>query len=241
MKRLLSLLFILAGQSSIHAQTHTPLAISHLTGNIYVYTTWGLAGGAPFPANGVYLVTAKGVVVIDTPWDTTQFQPLLDTIRQRHHQPVVLCIATHFHDDRTAGLNFMRAHGVKTCTSRKTDSLSRQNGKPRAEFLFDKDTTFIVGGYPVRAYYPGEGHTRDNIVVWFGRDRVLYGGCLVKSVEAPDIGFVADGNLAAYPRTIRNLQKQFPHPAYVIPGHQGWNSGALEYTLKLVRDHEAGK
>ena len=241
MKRLLSLLLVLAGHSSIYAQTHAPLAISHLTGNLYVYTTWGLADGVPFPANGVYLVTAKGVVVIDTPWDTTQFQPLLDTIRQRHHQPVVLCVSTHWHADRTIGLDFMRAQGVKTYTTRKTDSLSRQNGKPRAEFLFDQDTTFTIGGYSIRAYYPGEGHTRDNIVIWFGKDRVLYGGCLIKSVEAPNIGYVADGNLAAYPQTIWNLQREFPHPAYVIPGHQGWAPGALEYTLKLVRDHEAGK
>jgi glyoxylase-like metal-dependent hydrolase (beta-lactamase superfamily II) len=214
---------------------HPPLTITPLTGNLYVYTTWGLAGGQPYPANGLYLVTKAGVVVMDSPWDTTQFQPLLDTIWRRHHQPVVLCIATHFHEDRTAALDYFQTKGVKTYTSRQTDSFSRVNGKPRAQFLFDKDTVFTVGGYSIQTYYPGEGHTRDNIVVWFGRDRVLYGGCLIKSTEAGDLGYTKDGNAAAYAATIRHVQQKFPHPAYVIPGHQGWGTTAsVQHTLEMA-------
>ena len=76
--------------------------------------------GSPFPSNGLYLVTKKGVVVVDAPFDTTQFQPLVDSIRERHHQPVVLNIATHFHKDRTAALEFFRRRGVATYTTRLT-------------------------------------------------------------------------------------------------------------------------
>ena len=216
--------------------SHPALSIAHLTGDLYIYTTYGVAGGAPFPANGMYLVTKNGVVVIDSPWDTTQFQPLLDSIKQRHHQRVVLCIATHFHKDRTAGLEYFGSKGIATYTSRRTDELSRRHGEHRAQFVFDRDTSFVVGGYVIRASFPGEGHTRDNIVVWFPRDRVLYGGCLVKSPEADDIGNLADANVAAYPQTIRALQQTYPRAIYVIPGHQGWGSGrALEHTLDLLR------
>jgi metallo-beta-lactamase class B len=222
--------FSLAAQSP-----HSALLITPLTGDFYVYTTWGKTGGILFPANGLYLVTKAGVVVIDSPWDTTQFQPLLDTIMQRHHLPVVLCIATHFHEDRTAGLDFFKTKGIKTYTSRQTDALCRANGEPRAEFLFDKDTIFSVGGYSIQMYYPGEGHTRDNIVVWFDRGRVLYGGCLVKSTEAGDLGNVKDGNPGAYAETIRRVQQKFPRPAYVIPGHQGWASTmSLQHTLEMA-------
>jgi metallo-beta-lactamase class B len=220
-----------------YGQTSRPaLSITHLTGNFYIYTTYGLAGGAPFPANGLYVVTSKGVVVIDSPFDTTQFQPLLDSIKQRHHQPVVLCIATHFHNDRTAALDFFRSKGIATYTSRHTDALSRQHGMHRAQFVFDRDTTFTVGGYAFSTFFPGEGHTRDNIVLWFPRDRVLYAGCLVKSVEAADIGNIADANVQAYPQTIRKLQQRYPNAAYVIPGHQGWESvEAVPHTLELLR------
>ena len=229
---MLRLLFILLALK----QQHAPLTIAPLTGNFYVYTTWGQAGGEPYPANGLYLLTPEGVVLIDTPWDTTQFQPLLDTIWQRHHQHVVLCIATHWHSDKTAGLAYYRSKGIKTYTTRLTDSLSLVNGKPRAEFLFANDTTFTVGGYAVQTFFPGEGHTKDNIVVWFGKDRVLYGGCLIKGVEAPDLGYTADGNPAAYAATIRRLQAKFPNPAYVIPTHQGWESTqSVQHTLEMAQ------
>jgi metallo-beta-lactamase class B len=229
---MLPLLFVLM---SFKPQPHPPLTIARLTGDYYVYTTWGTAGGEPYPANGLYLVTPEGVVLIDTPWDTTQFQPLLDSIRQRHHRPVVLCIATHWHSDKTAGLAYYRAKGIPTYTTRLTDSLSLANGKPRAAFLFTNDTSFNVGGYVVQTFFPGEGHTKDNIVVWFGRDRVLYGGCLIKGVEAPDLGYTGDGNLAAYAATIRRLQAKFPNPAYVIPTHQGWQSiESVQHTLDMA-------
>lgn len=215
---------------------HPALSITHLTGDFYIYTTYTLIGGAPFPANGMYVVTKKGVVVIDCPMDTTQFQPLLDSIAQRHHRPVVLNIATHFHSDRTAALDFFKERGIATYTSLRTDELSQQKGMHRAQLLFYQDTTFSVGGITFRIWFPGEGHTRDNIVLWFPRDRVLYAGCLVKSVEATDIGNIADANVAAYPETIRKLRRAYPQAAYVIPGHQGWESlQAPQHTLELLR------
>lgn len=33
--------------------------------------------------------------MFDTPWDTTQFQPLLDSIKFKHNMNVLMCIATH--------------------------------------------------------------------------------------------------------------------------------------------------
>lgn len=231
--------FLVAGfrSSPVNAQEHhAALVITPLVSNFYVYTSWGMTGGTSFPANGLYLVTREGVVIIDSPWDTTQFQPLLDSIVQRHHRPVVLCIATHFHEDRTAALDFFRLKGIKTYTSRQTDMLCQANGQHRAQFLFDKDTLFTVGGYSIRTYYPGEGHTLDNIVVWFDRDRVLYGGCLVKSTEAIDLGNVKDGNPAAYAATIRRVQDKFPNPAYIIPGHQSWTGiQSLQRTLDMAQ------
>ncbi len=54
----------------------------------------------------MYLVTDSGAVLIDTPWDASQTKPLLDSIVKRHNKKVVVCITTHFHDDRTSGLGF---------------------------------------------------------------------------------------------------------------------------------------
>lgn len=116
--------------TTIYAQAvNQKLKISHLTGNFYIYTTYSMYEGSPVPANGMYLVTDKGVVLFDTPWDTTQFQPLLDSIKIKHGKNVELCIATHWHSDRTEGLEYYRQKGIKTYTTTLTDSLSKLNNK----------------------------------------------------------------------------------------------------------------
>lgn len=233
---LIGLFFAMGSSTTVRAQQkHPALQITHLTGPVYVYTTWVPIDGKPFPSNGLYLVTGEGAVVIDAPFDTTQFQPLVDSIRARHHQPVVLNIATHFHSDRTAALEFFRRRGVATYTTRLTDDYSRRGGQPRAEFVFDKDTVFNAGGYSLRTFFAGEGHSHDNIVIWLERDKVLYGGCLVKSVEATDLGYLGDANVAAWPETMRVLQRKYSQAVYVIPGHQAWgNASCLQHTLDLL-------
>ncbi len=214
------------------------LKIAHLSGNFYVYTTYKMLDGSPFPSNSMYLVTNKGVVLFDTPWDTAQCQPLLDSIQLRHHQKVVLCIATHFHDDRTIGLAFLRQHGVKTYTSLQTDLLCQQHGDSRAKYIFTADTTFTVGGYAFQTYWPGKGHTADNIVIWFAKQKILYGGCLIKSIDNKSLGNIADADVAAWPSTISRLLAKFPDAEDVIPGHFGWSGrDALQHTLDLLRQN----
>ncbi len=239
---LANILFLLHTASGFSQAKISRLKISHLTGDFYIYTTSVMLNNSPFPANGMYLVTNKGVVLFDTPWDTTQFQPLLDSIKLKHHKSAILCIATHFHEDRTAGLAYYRQQSIATYTTRKTDELSKKTGKKRAQFLIDKDTTFNVGQYWFETYYPGPGHTADNIVIWFGKERILYGGCLIKSTEADNLGNMEDADEKQYVATIENVQKRFPNPKYVIPGHQSWTSTrSVEHTLKLAKQYENDK
>jgi metallo-beta-lactamase class B len=221
---------------TIGQNTHGKLKITHLAGDFYVYTTYNTYQGNRYPANGMYIITSKGAILLDTPWDTTQFQPLLDSIHARHNKKVVLCIATHFHEDRTAGLEFFKQNGSKTYTTQKTDDWSRKRGMKRAEFLILNDTTFNVGQYAFQTYYPGPGHAPDNIVIWFKKEKILYGGCLVKSVEDKTLGNLGDASVKEYATTIRKVRKKFKRPRYIIPGHNDWtNSGSLEHTEKMAK------
>jgi glyoxylase-like metal-dependent hydrolase (beta-lactamase superfamily II) len=214
------------------------LTITHLTGDFYVYTTYNLYGKEYVPSNSMYLVTNKGVVMFDTPWDTTQCQPLLDSIQQRHHQQVVLSISTHFHEDRTGGLAFLQSKGVKTWSSFQTLELCKQRGEKQAAFYFTKDTTFNIGNHHFQTYYPGAGHAPDNILIWFGKEKVLYGGCFIKSTEATSLGNLSDANLQEWPLSIHKVINKFPVPKYVIPGHEGWsNNRSLQHTLQLLKTH----
>jgi len=226
--------------SGQNGQDNKKLAIQHLTDNFYVYTTYKNLNGFMFPSNSMYLVTEDGVVLFDTPRDSTQFQPLFDSIALRHNKKVVMAIATHYHDDRTAGLEFLKHRGVRTYSSKLTQNLCKAHNEKQAEFYFVKDTVFNLGSYEFETYYPGEGHTKDNIVIWFRKYKILYGGCLVKSIENKNLGNLADANLKEWAPTIRKLIKKYPSPDYVIPGHFGGASkDALQHTLDLLHQESA--
>lgn len=218
------------------------LTITPLTGDFYIYTTYKLINGAPFPSNSMYVVTDSGVVLIDTPWDVAQTYPLLDSIQRRHGRRVVLCLVTHSHDDRTSGLDILRKEGVRTYSTTKTLQLCKEKGDKQAEFYFVKDTTFKVGGVVFHTFYPGKGHTDDNIVVWFPEKKVLYGGCFIKSTESAGLGYTGDASIGQWPASVRRVMKKFPRRAFVIPGHQDWeDSKSLEHTLALLKEARKNK
>jgi metallo-beta-lactamase class B len=233
---ILSMTFLLT-LTQTFGQTEEPkLRISPLTDNFYIYTTYNTYEESKIPANGMYVVTNEGVILFDTPWDTTQFQPLLDSIKLKHNKNVKICIATHWHSDRTEGLEYYRQKGIKTYTTLLTDELSKKNNKKRAEFLISKDTVFNVGQYSFEIYYPGGGHTQDNIIAWFGKEKILYGGCLIKGAEADDLGYLGDANIAEYETTLKKVQKKCPNPKFIIVSHHDWtNINSLKHSIKLTR------
>jgi metallo-beta-lactamase class B len=216
------------------------LQINELQKNFFVYTTFNTYLGKKFPANGLYVVTSQGVIIIDTPWDTTQFQVLLDTIVSRHGLRAIMCLSTHFHEDRTGGLNYFKNTGMATYTTSATDNISAEKGFPRATHLMHQDTVFKVGEVAMEVFYPGPGHTLDNIVVWFPRERILYGGCLIKSTDDSTLGNTKDGNLQEYAASVRRVKKRFLRPIWVIPGHQSWNNNrSVEHTLRLAKKYNS--
>lgn len=222
---------------STYGQTNpVRLKITPLTGDFYVYTTYNTYEDSQVPANGMYLVTNAGVVMFDTPWDTTQFQPLLDTIEKRHQQKVILSFATHWHSDKTAGLTYYRKLGISTYTTVLTDKLSMKNNEPRAAFLMTKDTVFQIGQYRFETYYPGEGHTADNIVIWFNKEKILYGGCLIKGVDDESLGYLGDANTQTYAATLMNVKRKFRDPKYIIIAHSDWkDTGSLDHSIEMAK------
>ena len=220
----------------VSAQSNKKLLIEHLSGNFYVYTTYNTYLDSKVRANGVYLVTKKGVVLFDTPWDSTQFQPLLDSITARHNKKVIMAFATHWHSDKTAGLDYYKQLGIKTYTTQLTDELSKKNNAKRAEFLMAKDTSFVVDQYQFETYYPGEGHTQDNIVIWFPKEKILLGGCLVKGAKDKNLGYLGDGNINEYANSLLNVQQKYPNPKFIITTHSDWrNINSLKNSIRMAK------
>lgn len=232
------LLVLLLLTCNLKAQNR-PLQIEKITENLYTYTTYQTFNGTLYSCNALYLVTQDGVVLFDTPWDKQLNQPLLDSIQQKHQLAVVKVFATHWHEDRAGGFEFFNRLGIDTYASQKTNQKLADEGLATAMHTFEDEATFTVGKDVFELLFVGEGHTFDNIVVWFPQQSVLDGGCLVKSIAATDLGYIREANLQAWPVSIINIQKRFENAKFIIPGHDNWKGqGHLEHTLKLLKEHK---
>jgi glyoxylase-like metal-dependent hydrolase (beta-lactamase superfamily II) len=138
------------------------IEIKHLTKNVYVCISYGYPPGGhePFPANSLFAVTPKGIVLVNTPWGDEQTQQLVDNVKQRFNKKIIFCVATHFHDDCVGGLDVLKKQGAKTYTSKQTYILAKKEKNELPQYTFAGDTTFTIGGVTLKTYYPGEGHTK---------------------------------------------------------------------------------
>lgn len=206
-----------------------------LNSKLYLYKTFGVFGGKEYSTNALYLITKKGVVLFDVPWQKTQYQSLMDTIKKRHNLPVIAVFATHSHADRAGDLSFYNNKGIKTYATAKTNELLKKEGKATSNNLIKTGKKYKIGGEEFIVDFLGEGHTADNVVVWFPKYNVLDGGCLVKSSSAVDLGYTGEANVKQWPLTMKNLQAKYPSSAKVIPGHDEWKGNDhVKHTLELL-------
>lgn len=207
-----------------------------LSSNLYLYKTFGVFGGKEYSTNALYLITKKGVVLFDVPWQKSQYQSLMDTIKKRHNLPVIAVFATHSHADRAGDLSFYNNKGISTYATDKTNELLKKEGKATSSKIIKTGKKYKIGGEEFVVDFLGEGHTADNVVVWFPKYNVLDGGCLVKSSSATDLGYTGEANVKQWPVTMKNLQAKYPSNAKVIPGHDEWKGNDhVKHTLELLQ------
>jgi metallo-beta-lactamase class B len=148
--------------------------------------------------------------------------------------PVAGAISTHSHEDRTGGVSALRKRGIPTGALQLTVELARAAGKSAPDALFASGAFADPRGF--EAFFPGAGHAPDTIVVWFPKQRVLFGGCLIKAAESTDLGFVGDADLGHWPAAIEAVRARYPGATVVVPGHgEPSTVRALERTLELLK------
>lgn len=212
------------------------IKVESLTKDFYVHISYQLLGGSPFPSNGLIVKTSEGVLLVDTGWGEDATKELYKWVRKNLKEKVKLCIVTHSHGDRASGTGFLQKKGVKVISTPLTAEKSAVQGFASPDGILSNDTTFTFKGLKVQTYFPGEGHTNDNIIVYFPDQQVLFGGCFVKSTEATGLGNVADANISAWENSVENVMRKFPNVKLVIPGHQAWDDGAsLKHTIELIK------
>lgn len=234
-KFLLMALLGLAGSYTLHAQYQ--IDVARHSQSLYIYQSYFAYQGAKTGANAVFYVGKNEVVVIDTPWDEDQTRQLIDWIDREIGKPIRSFVITHSHEDRIGGINVLKEKGIPAVSSRRTADLAEKEGIARPDVLFENDTTITTDDARIEVFYPGAGHTADNVVVYFPAEKVLYGGCFLKSGTTTSLGNLADADTAAWPASLERVKAKFPNREFVIPGHGGLEPGAIENTLKLLREY----
>jgi len=197
-------------------------------------TTAAIAGGVVYPANGLIVASPRGAIMIDTAWNPDQARSLL-AWSDKQGLPVSTAVATHFHGDRTGGIPALRAAGVPVLASADTCEQARRHGLPVPDTIaaFDRDVCLVDPD--LELFYPGAGHSRDNIVAFVPSAGIVSGGCLVKSTTTDNLGYIADAILPAWPDSIRRVRARYPFARHVVPGHGAVAGDNLSATLALLK------
>lgn len=210
------------------------LTVTRIAENTFVHTSFKQTDDfGNVPCNGLVVRQGNDAIVFDTSTNDEHAQELIDWIRGSLHCRIDAVVLTHFHDDRLGGLKAFHDQGIPSYACSRTIELARKAGMTVPRNSFADSLTLDLGGEAVTARFFGEGHTPDNVVGYFPREHVLFGGCLVKELEAGK-GYLGDANVAAWPATVERVERAYPNVAVVVPGHgEPGDKTLLDYTIRL--------
>ena len=214
------------------------LKITQVSENVFVHTSfletekWGKVG-----CNGMVITSDKKAIIFDTPVSDSASKQLIDYISKTLNSNPIAIVATHFHKDCLGGLRAFHDDNIPSYATAQTIGLAEQDSvihipqntiKQYREWKLGKET--------VIADYCGEGHTSDNIVGYFPSEKVLFGGCLVKSLGA-NKGNLSDANTTKWSKTIRTVKNKYSEAHIVIPGHgDPGGPDLLDYTEQMFEE-----
>lgn len=217
------------------------LEIDSIAPHTFVHRSWLYTGQwGKVSCNGAIYIHSHKAVVFDTPTTDGVSDELIMWIKQRA-QPVAVVI-NHAHTDCLGGLHaFHRAKIVAIANTRTFKKMQHDKAlsdcMPR--FKFKSRMKYTIAGATIVLYYPGEGHTSDNIVAYIPEDKVLFGGCIIKA-QGADKGNLAEANIAAWSNSVLMIKRAFPHLVSVVPGHGAYgDSTLLDYTYHLFMPSSA--
>jgi metallo-beta-lactamase class B len=219
------------------------LVVRQLSPGVWLHVAFSRSSaGNRVPSNGLLVTTGEMTVMVDTGWSRHQTEKLLAFAEGKLGQPVEHVILTHAHEDRLGGIGALADKPIIVHGHAYTARLARLAGHAPLHWTFEFEERVNLGGETVDLLYPGPGHSPDNIVVYFPRRQLLFGGCLIKSASARGLGHVNDADLSVWPKAVRRVIERYRDVEILIPGH-GAPGGVelLSHTMELLETAAAAR
>jgi len=210
------------------------LIITQVSENAFVHTSFlQTQDFGNVPCNGLIVSNNNEAIIFDTPTNTKTSEELIKWITETQQSKINVVIPTHFHNDCLGGLTIFHSKNIPSYANVKTIAFAKENNETLPQNSFNDSLVLKVGTEKIIAKFFGEGHTKDNVVGYFPSENVLFGGCLIKELNATK-GYLGDANVADWSKTVEKIKKEYPKLKVVVPGHgETGNQKLLDYTIKL--------
>ena len=220
------------------------LSFQQLAPNVWQHTSYiDLLGFGPVPSNGLIVVDGDTSVLVDTAWTVPQTNVIVAWAASELGRPIRAAVVTHAHSDKMGGIGALHSANIATYAHPKSNRIAPDNGltPARNALVFDADgwATNPANGAlgPLTIYYPGPGHTDDNITVGIPNASIAFGGCLIKASNAKSLGNLEEADLTHYAKAVRNFDAAFPEATTIAISHSPAETrDAIKRTLKLAND-----
>ena len=229
---LISLLLFCSAAADI-VKLDPDLELEELRPGLYLHRSWLMVEGfGRVECNGLVYIKDGQAVVIDAPGSARLSNLLLDWLEKEQVDVRALFVG-HTHEDSMGGLEVFHERRILTASSLLCREMAGEQKKPATRLGFDGELSIEVGDASVVGAYCGAGHTQDNAVVYLPREKVLFGGCLIKA-QGAGRGNTADADLKSWSDTVEKVARTFPEAITVVPGH-GKPGGRelLQYTIEM--------
>ena len=215
------------------------LSITEVKQNLFI-----VEHSYPWPSNSLIAIMENGaILLIDTTYSPQAMEMVLNWIKNKYGTRNIKAINTHFHIDRLGGNEALLKHNIPIYSSELTVYAIKTRGQSSLDLLISwvtddiikqyyndfkyifptnvfnskKGLTLNFGNENVLIKYMGIGHTIDNLVVYLPKKKVIFGGCMIFSLDAKKAGNITDGNIIEWEKTLELIDTK--NYNLVIPGH----------------------
>jgi metallo-beta-lactamase class B len=233
------LVIFLPGIAQVNYQTikiSDDLELIKLSQNAWVHVSYTvLPQYGRISENGLIFINKSEAFLFDTPWNDSLTKILVSYLKDNMGLRIAGFIPNHWHEDCMGGLGYLQTMGIESYANQKTIDIARERNLPLPSRAFQDSLQLHLGDKIIDCYFLGAAHSLDNIVIWIPSEKILFAGCMVKSLNSPDLGNIADGDIKAYPGTIDRVIAKFKNAKVVIPGHGPVGGFELiQHTRKLL-------